>query len=671
MQAGGNRPEHRGPDAATRLRLLSLTTPGGPFEFGGGLACVHTRPDSRSAVAETIARAVIGPRPADIDGTLDIAGRFVALRSLPAPLLSPSAASTVDRSMLDELWRRARAQYRADLQAAHSARRLERHRTEAAIERAHDRAENFAARMAAIAPAPPPPEPEPEPEPEVIVTDEVTPRLETLVAWLGELLPVPSADALGLATAFEELAAAPPPPPPEPLDIDLPALEQRVAEGRVAVAQAAGGVLPAARTLIEQCHRVVVDTERTLFEADRKERPDVLAHYQEALGAERDALAEAGVDSYASFLLAIAAGSAPVDLEARLRAQLELGQAEAALRQAHEMLDATTKDVPGEQELDLRARAAQVLGRFPGVDPAAELRAHRVEHPDAADIRFALRRELDAIGVVPGPDLVATAMETIATRLATPAPAPIPPPRPEPAPPVLPVVDPADEEERRVLEAEMQSLLDERGAHDAALAAMENELENLDRQGGLPFSEQLDAETVTLAVATMLDCYRSAELLAGRLPVVLDGAFDDLGVLGSTVVANHLAAVDDVQVIVVTSDDDVADAFSIVGAATRVWPVDGNGVMQYDAPPMYEWEQQEASARTSPLEPAAPVETVAIVPMCDHHSTKVAAASCAQCARGACVDCLVYMPAEAELWCVTCAEGARTPKVPLLGNRGA
>jgi hypothetical protein len=142
------------------------------------------------------------------------------------------------------------------------------------------------------------------------------------------------------------------------------------------------------------------------------------------------------------------------------------------------------------------------------------------------------------------------------------------------------------------------------------------------------------------------------------LPVVLDGAFDDLGAYGSSVVATQLALVDDVQVIVVTSSDDVANAFSIVGAATRAWPA-------LDAAP-----QPFATYAIAPPAAAGPVGAAPIVPMCDEHPAKVAAAPCAQCTRGACVDCLVYMPAEAELWCVSCADGARTRNVPLLGNRG-
>ncbi len=225
------------------------------------------------------------------------------------------------------------------------------------------------------------------------------------------------------------------------------------------------------------------------------------------------------------------------------------------------------------------------------------------------------------------------------------APAPAPP-TPEPAvAPATPVVDPFDEEEQRALEAEMRTLLHNRDAHDAALAALESQLDAFDGQAA-PVSQQVHADAVMIALATMLDAYRSAELLAGRLPLVVDGAFDEMGAYASAAVANHLAAVDDVQVIVVTSDGEVADAFSSMGVTTGSWP-----------DPARDDEQ-----------PLPAVEEV--VAMCDEHAAKVAAASCTHCARGACLECLVYVPGEAELWCVTCAERARgRSKAPALENR--
>jgi hypothetical protein len=631
MQAAGKQAEQEGLGAATRLRLVSLSTPAGPVEFGGGLACIRTPPDMRTAIAEAIAQAVIGPRPVEVDGILEIGGQLVALQGLPEPLLRLDAASTVDRSLLGELGRRGRAQRRAAVQAAHAARRLERHRTEAEIERAHERGQSFAARMALAAVQVPPPEPEPAEDP---TPDEVTPRLEALLKSLRGLDPVPSADALAIADALEELAARST-ASPEPVDVDLVELERQVGDARttaarVTTAHATTGVSPTARARVEECQRAVIETESALFEASRKDRPGALFKYQEALSSARTALTEAGVDSYASFVVAIAGASTSADLEVRLRAELELAQAEAALDQARVLVDQLPVDALRDEELELRARAALILGRFLGADPVAELRAIRVEDPAAADLRRALQRELEALGVQVGDDVAATAQSTIDARLAV---SPPEPPEPEPPAPAPPAIDPADEEAQRGLEAEMQTLLNDRAAHDAALAALEVDLAALDSQSA-PASEQVHVDAVTLALTTMLDSYRASELLAGRLPVVLDGAFDEIGAYASAAVANHLAAADDVQVIVITCDDQVADAFSRVGATTGWWPDPDN-------------------------DPPA---------MCGQHAGKVAAAACAHCARGACLDCLVYMPAVAELWCVTCAEGARSAEAPELGT---
>jgi hypothetical protein len=129
----------RRPGGDTRLRLVDLVTPRGYADLGGGLACVVTEPAERADVAEAIARAVIGPRSADVTGTIEIAGQYVELQSLPAPLLRPSASPSVDVELFVELWTKTCAQHRAELEAEHAARRLDRHRTDAAIERARRR----------------------------------------------------------------------------------------------------------------------------------------------------------------------------------------------------------------------------------------------------------------------------------------------------------------------------------------------------------------------------------------------------------------------------------------------------------------------------------------------------------------------------------------------------
>jgi hypothetical protein len=181
----------------------------------------------------------------------------------------------------------------------------------------------------------------------------------------------------------------------------------------------------------------------------------------------------------------------------------------------------------------------------------------------------------------------------------------------------------------------MQSLLSEHEAHEVALAELEHELHSLDVRAAQA-SEHLHADDITLALTTMLEAYRAAGLLAGRLPVVLDGTFDGLGVPAARAAANHLTAVEDVQVIVVTGDDDVVDAFSAVDATTSWWPDPDN-----EAPST-----------------------------CELHAAAAAVARCAHCRRPACLGCLVYMPREAEIWCAGCAEGARETKASQTGKGG-
>jgi len=674
MQSGGSERERSRPDAATRLRLVSLETDSGRLDLGGGLACVDARADDRHLVAQMIARAVIGPRQRDIDGTIEIAGRYVALQSLPAPLLRPSAAATIDAALFDELWRTTSAQQRADLEAAHAQRRLERHRTDAAIERARGRANALTARAASPAPPPAPvTERLPEHSPPVAPVDTVTPVVAKLLDAYDALAPVPSPAAHALADAFDEFAATPAPVPASPVDIDLAAAERRVEQARVAVASVNGGLLPQARARIESRHRAVVETERMLFEAGRKERPDALAQYQAALAEERAALSDADVDSYAAFLVATAAGGRPVDLEARLRAELELAQAEAALEHDRDAVEGTRVRLHEERELELRARAAQLLGRFPGPEPAAELRALRVEHPDADATRDALGTLLTEAGESVGADVVADARAFVARRLDEPA-APVavapPAPVPTPAPPIVapPALTDDAIKEQRALDVELHGLLDERAAHEHALAALEARLETLDVQRPLPWS-RLEVDSVLGLVGVMLDRYRAAELLAGRLPLVIDGAFDELDPRVAALVANHLTMADDVQIIVVTGAAEVVSAFASVGARTVRWSL---ATTTSTAPERSVERMQSAPiGSTRAATPARRSYDLSIPPMCGIHPNKVSASECAHCGRGSCVDCLVYVPGETDLWCVGCAEALRSRNLKLLRRRGA
>ncbi len=649
----------RRPGGDTRLRLVDLVTPRGQVELGGGLACVATEPAERADVASAIARAVIGPRTPDVRGTIEIAGQYVELHSLPAPLLRPSAPATVDAELFAELWAKTCAHQRAELEAAHAARRLERHRTDAAIERARRRLLRSDVPRAAVVAA----VPEPVAEPEPIAIDEVTPQLEALLAAFDALTPVQDDDAFVLAAEFDALqrdvlvgATAPAPP----REAELVAARARVEAAREALLATKDNATVASRADIDACHRELVEAERLLSEAARKERPQAAARYEAALAAERAALASAGVDSYAGFLMAIAvAGPAPVGDDTRSDAEAEFAAATADLERLQAAAAPPTPAVDSarvaERDLELRARAAQLLGRFPHEDPAGELRAIRREHPEAARLRAEMATVLAVIDVDAGPDVVGTARETVRERqahppvVARPAPLAAPAPAPEPfapfAPPAPAVPAPSAEEE---------ALLRERAAHDDALADLEAQLEAVDRLRTAPL-DALDPDTAAIAFASLLDRYRAADLLAGRLPVVVDGVLDAMDAAAVAAVAMQLAAIHDVQVIAVTARPDVAHVLANVGAMSVRW---GRAAAQV------------ATAAPAPSSaPSVPAATTAR--SCAEHPAKPSSATCAHCGRASCVDCLVYVPGENDLWCMACAEGLRARNLKLLRRRGA
>jgi hypothetical protein len=658
--------------SVTRLRLMDLTlAPGRWGDFGGGLACAFVSGSDRTPMANAIANAVIGPRPPEVAGTIEIAGRYVDLQSLPAPLLRPSAAPLVDRPLLDDLWQEVCVQRRARIESAHASRRLLRHRVAASLERARTRAQELAASPTkaepsiAVVPAPEPVEAvQTETGPTEIAMvpapDEVTPALQAVLAAYCDLAEVPVPEALALADEFDELAARPEIEVDASIDLDVVSLESRVAAARREVAKTAGIVRPEARGRIDEYHRAVVEAESALFEARRKDKARALARYQSALAAEHAVLAEAGVDSYAQFLVATAQGVPAVDLEARLRAETELADAQSALHLARTTL-AAMHDGRNEVALALRARAAHLLGHFPGDDAAGQLRALRVEHPDAEPMRNEVRTILASLDLAPDRDVIGQAERVVADRIANPPMVPAPEREPVIVAFDAPVIDrhaletdPDDAvplreldgeiaQERVALHAEIAELTRERDELDELLSAFERELAYLD-DVSLCDSARIDVDARDILFDALFDCYRAGDLLAGRLPIVFDGALDGMDPAHVRQVAERLQVLDDIQVIVVTSDREVERALDRVGAR----PV----------------ELASGSSR----EPAP--ESTAEMAMCREHPAAHASAACSQCGRPNCLDCLAYVPGEPELWCVSCAE-ARSRQLRLLRRRGA
>jgi hypothetical protein len=512
------------------------------LHFGGGLAGVYTAGSDRSAAAHQIVATVIGPRPADAAGSVDINGRVISVHSLPPLPLPPSAPAVLDRHDLSAHWQALCARRRGELAATHASRRLERHRISAALDRARAR---DAGRL------------EPagrQPWSAVIAgstgslgpggaSADLRAQIRALMQSIDALSTTPSPEAMALADAWDahtELlrarAAAPP--------VDLGAAEERVRRARMGVAMTAGGVPEEARDEIDRRHRDVIECEARLFEARRKTRVEAVTQYEAAVEAEKAALAQAGVDSYASFLVAIAGGAGQA--EGSAAAQQELVDASAALDAARLAAGVSDAEELHARGVELRARAERLLGRtVVGGDPPAELRALRVESPTRSERVRELIDVLQSAGVVRG-DAIETARELLA----------------EPA-------------ERTPGWGIVEGLEEEYARHERILADLEGEIARLDQIYDAEI-DQIAAADLAQVMESLLDSYRAGNLLGGRLPVVLDGAFDGLDPSARDAAIRVLGRNTDVQSIVVTDDLEVMKSVTAAGGTVVLWPESGD-----------------------------------------------------------------------------------------------
>jgi hypothetical protein len=570
--AAGSQPPGRA-HLETRSGLLRLDAGSRRIELRGRLACVRAPSDDAGAVADAIARATVGS----------------------------AEPRVVDDALLHDVWQSICSLRRVAATAAHVAVPFER-RPDAAITPVRERAEH---------------------------------RLQVLLDTWEHMVPVPSAEALRVASEFEFLLSKQA-GIAEPAPVDVAALEARLVAAQAAVTDTANGLSPAVRQRVARCHHKVKSAEQELTASRRgKRRRAALARYHAALAQEREALGDAGVDSYTSFLLAVVVeGSTQVDLLARLRAEVELAQAEADLAAAYERVRTMTAQEHAARLADVAARAAALLGRVPGDDPVAELCGLRVEHPDAHGLREKLRHELTALGIDAGDDVVAAARATLGDLHAASATHPAA---------AAEDVDALDVEAR---ENDRTEGFDARAEYNVGLAGPAKELAALDAQRGLPLAA-LDATDVMLVIATLFERHRAGELLAGRQPIVLDRALDKLDAACCGMVAQQLSSVGDVQIVVVTTRKEVSDAFSAAGVPAAAWPA---------AP-----EPTGSSTVRRPDESQGPS------PFCADHTAQVAA-DCTRCGRGSCIACLVFVPGDPHLWCTTCAHAARRAELRSAGG---
>jgi hypothetical protein len=398
------------------------------------------------------------------------------------------------------------------------------------------------------------------------------PQVQSLLATLDGLPAAPLPEGALLAEAWEAHAAlvrvrhaveALP-------SADVEALERRVDAARATLAETSPAIPEHARAQIEACHHGVVEAEAALFAAKRRHRTRAITNYEHAVAAELVTLADAGMDSYASFLLAIDDGAAASNAAARRFAQADLEDARGELDEVLQVPDMPTRAELDERGAQIVARASQLLGHAPGPDPGAELRALRVPTEERTELLDQLAAVLTAAGIAIVGDVVDCARTYLAPRKPRPDPAPKDPPvatspRPEPvrvaAAPVSSV---------RVVDVE--TLEQQRFAHDRALEQLDTELAAIDAVYNADL-RSLPAAELTRAVDVLLDRYRTGSLMGGQLPLVLDGALDGLGRPAREAAVQALAHAHDLQTIVVSDDVEVMQSLAQAGGTLVRWPV--------------------------------------------------------------------------------------------------
>jgi hypothetical protein len=370
-------------------------------------------------------------------------------------------------------------------------------------------------------------------------------QIRALMQSIDALASMPSPEAMALADAWDahtDLLRARAAMPP----VDLSGAEERVRRARMAVAMSSGSVTEDSRDEIDRRHRDVVEAEARLFEARRKTRTDAVAQYEAAVAAEKAALADAGVDSYASFLVAIAGGGGST--EGRPDVQRELIDASAALDAARREAGVSANEDLHERGVQLRAHAERLLQRVVvGGDPPAELRAIRIEAPGYKERVRELIDVLQGAGVAHG-DAIKTARELLSR---------------EPVPEAVPGRSPGW--------GVVEGLEEDHARHERILADLETEISRLDQIYDADIT-RIAPDDLAQVMVSLLDAYRAGNLLGGRLPVVLDGAFDGVAPDARDAAIRVLSRNTDVQSIVVTDDLEVMKSLTAAGGTIVLWP---------------------------------------------------------------------------------------------------
>jgi hypothetical protein len=543
--------EARHPDAPGRLRVVDLPIGSDrPLHLGGGFACVLAAAHARRAAARWIATTIAGPPPPGSGDATDIDDELMSMQQRHSPLLPLRAPAVLDLDVLRALWR-ADCSRRLELMAATQASHLsQRQRIDAALESAHDRPAPPAAGRRADAPSD--------------LTDfkaaaKAYVRVQSLLAEAEALPPEPPSEALEIADAWEanvellrqgEAIGAPTGKPAE-------TPERRARPAPIAETATSGAVSDEVRAELERLHRAVVKAETRIFTQRRGPRNRAVKRYNAAVAAERIALANAGVDSYATFLLGADERELDHDDRARRAPDEEPAADSDELHAENDDLGIPRREALTARSDELRTRARALLGHEPGDDLASELRALPTDAPTRAD---PIRKIADCLRGA-GIDVLDDVMGQARAFLQSPPSVHIPqaPTWPMMVPgSVVPLGEVERLEQQRV---EQEDLLEEIGVEMLRL--------DTTRDSDLV---QLAPSDFVRVIEAMLDAYRAGEVLEGRLPLVLDGVLDGLDVEVRDAAVLALADADDAQIIVVTDDAEVTKRVSDAGGTIVRWP---------------------------------------------------------------------------------------------------
>jgi hypothetical protein len=239
----------------------------------------------------------------------------------------------------------------------------------------------------------------------------------------------------------------------------------------------------------------------------------------------------------------------------------------------------------------LRDHARALLGREPGRDLGAELRALRVPRADHAERLRALSAALTAAGVAVGDDPIADArrflMSPPSIRIEQRREWTMPDPRgagrldpsdafalpgESPQPGREPIPDEPPEPERSPVElARIEALERERTVREQRTSELEAEMRDLERARESDLS-RLSPAAFMRALDSTLDAYRSGAVLAGRVPLVLDGVLDRINPETCDAAVSALAGAADLQAIVVSNEPRVMQRIRDAGGTVVVWP---------------------------------------------------------------------------------------------------